>query len=170
MGICAIHCIGALDTVVGSSPSVAKEILKTHDRILSARHVPNVVPSKGSDLDTTSLGWNSGCNSRWRYLRTLCKTELFSAKVLDMVNLEEGREDGEQKNLVRDFVYNKFPSNPVKELLSAGSDAITSKIEWAIAELIKNVDSMKKVQEELEIELSDSDYPKESQLLQMSYV
>ncbi|PHU28278.1 Berbamunine synthase [Capsicum chinense] len=70
----------------------------------------------------------------------------------------------------QDFVYNKFPSNPVKELLSAGSDAITSTIEWAMAELIKNVDSMKKVQEELEIELSDSDYPKESQLLQMSYV
>ncbi|KAM3343840.1 hypothetical protein P3S68_025930 [Capsicum galapagoense] len=58
----------------------------------------------------------------------------------------------------------------LRELLSAGSDAITSKIEWAMAELIKNVDSMKKVQEELEIELSDSDYPKESQLLQMSYV
>ncbi|KAM3343839.1 hypothetical protein P3S68_025929 [Capsicum galapagoense] len=74
--------LGTKCLVVGSSPSVAKEILKTHDRILSARHVPNAVPSKGSDLDTTSLGWNSGCNSRWRYLRTLCKTELFSAKVL----------------------------------------------------------------------------------------
>ncbi|KAM3263435.1 hypothetical protein P3L10_000429 [Capsicum annuum] len=116
----------------------------------------------------------------------------------DMVNLEEGREDGEQKNLVRwepileerrksrengsssqqDFsetlLDHNFTNDRIHqlfmELLSAGSDAITSKIEWAIAELIKNVDSMKKVQEELEIELSDSDYPKESQLLQMSYV
>ena len=61
-------------------------------------------------------------------------------------------------------------SNHVKELVSAGSDTSTSTIEWAMAELIKNVETMKKVQEELEIELSESDYPKESQLLQMSNV
>ncbi|KAF3672742.1 hypothetical protein T459_00373 [Capsicum annuum] len=271
--------------VVGSSPSVAIEILKTHDRILSARHVPNAVPSEGSDLEKTSLGWNSGCSSRWRYLRTLCKTELFSGKVLesqaclrekkvkelveflrskegqvvnigelvfatalnmlsnvliskDMANFDNETEDGDIRNLVREIVEavsapnisdfyqilgkldlqglrkkyinvakqfrskwepileerrnsrengsssqqdfletlldNDFTNDCIHqlfmELLSAGSDTITSTIEWAMAELIKNVEPMKKVQEELEIELSKSDYLKESQLLQMSYV
>ncbi|PHU28280.1 hypothetical protein BC332_00373 [Capsicum chinense] len=276
--------LGTQWLVVGSSPSVAIEILKTHDRILSARHVPNAVPSKGSDLEKTSLGWNSGCNSRWRYLRTLCKTELFSGKVLesqaclrekkvmelveflrskegqvvnigelvfatvlnmlsnvliskDMVNLDKETEDGGIKSLVRGIVEvasapnisdfypilgkldlqglrkksirlvtkfcskwepileerrdsrengsssqqdfletlldNGFTNDRIHqlfmELLSAGSDTSTSTIEWAMAELIKDVESMKKVQEELEIE-SESDYLKESQVLHMSFV
>ncbi|KAM3343837.1 corytuberine synthase-like [Capsicum galapagoense] len=233
--------------VVGSSPSVAIEILKTHDRILSARHVPNAVPSEGSDLEKTSLGWNSGCSSRWRYLRTLCKTELFSGKVLesqaclrekkvkelveflrskegqvvnigelvfatalnmlsnvliskDMANFDNETEDGDIRNLFRSkwepileerrnsrengsssqqnfletLLDNDFTNDCIHqlfmELLSAGSDTSTSTIEWAMAELIKNVEPMKKVQEELEIELSKSDYLKESQLLQMSYI
>ncbi|KAM3321864.1 hypothetical protein P3S67_003015 [Capsicum chacoense] len=258
---------------------------QNHDRILSGRHVPNAVPSGGSDLEKTSLGWNSGCSSRWRYLRTLCKTELFSGKVLesraclrekkvmelveflrskegqvvnigelvfatalnmlsnvliskDMANFDNETEDGDIRNLVREIVEavsapnisdfyqilgkldlqglrkkyinvakqfrskwepileerrnsrengsssqqdfletlldNDFTNDCIHqlfmELLSAGSDTSTSTIEWAMAELIKNVEPMKKVQEELEIELSKSDYLKESQLLQMSYV
>ncbi|TMW89785.1 hypothetical protein EJD97_016624 [Solanum chilense] len=271
--------------VVGSSTSTAEEILKTHDRILSGRHVPNAVPAKRSDLDKISMGWASECHNEWRYLRTLCRTELFSGKVLesqtylrekkvmelveflrskegqvvnigelvfatvlnmlsnvliskDMVNLEKETEDGGIRNLIRGlveavsapnvsdfypvlgkldlqglrkrarYVMTKIRSNwelileerrknkesgssnqhdflealldngltndcihqLFVELVSAGSDTSTSTVEWAMAELIKNVESMKKVQEELEIELSESDYPKESQLLQMSYV
>ena len=34
--------LGTKLMVVGSSPDIAKEILKTHDRVLSGRHVPNV--------------------------------------------------------------------------------------------------------------------------------
>lgn len=277
--------LGTKLLVVGSSPSAAIKILKTHDRIMSGRHVPNAVPSKGSDLDKTSMGWTSECNNGWRYLRTLCRNELFSGKVLesqaclrgkkvmelveflrskegqvvnlgelvfatvlnmlsnvliskDMVSLEKETEDGGMRNLVRGIVEsisapnisdfypilgkldlqglrkrvldlmtrtrsywepileerrnsresgsssqqdfleilldNGFTNDRIHqlfmELLSAGSDTTTSTIEWAMAELIKNVESMKKVQDELEIELSGSDYPKESQLLQMSYV
>ncbi|KAK4728664.1 hypothetical protein R3W88_021652 [Solanum pinnatisectum] len=232
--------LGTQCLVVGSSPSVAIEIFKTHDRILSGRYVPNAVRSNGTNLEKTSLGWKSECDSGWRYLRTLCRTELFAGKVLesqaclrekkvmelveflrskegevvnigelvfatvlnmlsnvliskDMINLEEETEDGEIKSLVRGIVEVGSAPNisdfyPIlgkldlqglrkkiyrfsdKELLSAGSDTSTTAIEWAMAELIKNVVTMKKVQEELEIELSESDYLKESQVLQMSYV
>ncbi|KAG5593117.1 hypothetical protein H5410_043631 [Solanum commersonii] len=277
--------LGTKCLVVGSSSSAAIEILKTHDRILSGRHVPNAIPAKRSDLDKISMGWTSECHNEWRYLRTLCRTELFSGKVLesqaymrekkvmelveflrskegqvvnigelvfatvlnmlsnvlisqDMVNFEKKTEDGGIRNLIRGlveavsapnlsdfypvlgkldlqglrkrarYVMTKIRSNwePILEerrknkesgsssqqdfleavldngltndcihqlfveLFAAGSDTSTSTIEWAMAELIKNVESMKKVQEELEIELSESDYPKESQLLQMSYV
>ncbi|KAK4728666.1 hypothetical protein R3W88_021654 [Solanum pinnatisectum] len=277
--------LGTQCLVVGSSSSAAIEILKTHDRILSGRHVPNAVPAKRSNLDKISMGWASECHNEWRYLRTLCRAELFSGKVLesqaymrekkvmelveflrskegqvvnigelvfatvlnmlsnvliskDMVNLEKETEDGGIRNLIRGlveavsapnlsdfypvlgkldlqglrkrarYVMTEIRSNwePILEerrknkesgsssqkdfleavldngltndcihqlfveLVAAGSDTSTSIIEWAMAELIKNVESMKKVQEELEIELSESDYPKESQLLQMSYV
>ncbi|XP_055821446.1 probable (S)-N-methylcoclaurine 3'-hydroxylase isozyme 2 [Solanum dulcamara] len=277
--------LGTKWLVVGSSPSAAIEILKTHDRILSGRNVPNAVPSKRSDLDKISMGWASECHNEWRYLRTLCRTELFAGKVLesqaclrekkvmelveflkskegqvvnigelvfatmlnmlsnvliskDMINLEKETEDSGIRNLVRGLVEaisapnisdfypilgkldlqglrekaryvmteirsnwesileerrnnkesgssrqhdflealldNGFTNDCIHqlfvELLSAGSDTSTSTIEWAMAELIKNVESMKKVQDELEIELSESDYPKESLLLQLSYV
>uniref|UniRef100_M1C2U7 Cytochrome P450 n=1 Tax=Solanum tuberosum TaxID=4113 RepID=M1C2U7_SOLTU len=75
--------LGTQCLVVGSSSSAAIEILKTHDRILSGRHVPNAMPAKRSDLDKISMGWNSECHNEWRCLRTLCKTELFSGKVLE---------------------------------------------------------------------------------------
>ncbi|XP_060207142.1 probable (S)-N-methylcoclaurine 3'-hydroxylase isozyme 2 [Lycium barbarum] len=75
--------LGTQLLVVGSSPSVATEILKTHDKILSGRHVLNVVRSKRSDLDKISIVWTTECNNGWRYLRALCKTELFSGKVLE---------------------------------------------------------------------------------------
>ncbi|KAJ8526878.1 hypothetical protein K7X08_029355 [Anisodus acutangulus] len=75
--------LGTQWLVVGSSPPAAIEILKTHDRILSGRHVPNVIPLKRSELDKISIGWTSECNNGWRYLRTLCRTELFSGKVLE---------------------------------------------------------------------------------------
>ncbi|KAK4338370.1 hypothetical protein RND71_042857 [Anisodus tanguticus] len=278
--------LGTQWLVVGSSPPAAIEILKTHDRILSGRHVPNVIPLKRSELDKISIGWTSECNNGWRYLRTLCRTELFSGKVLesqgclrekkvkelieflrskegqvvnlgeivfatvfnmlsnvmiskDMVNLEkETEKDGGIKSLIRgmievdsapnisDFypILGKFDLQGLRkksidlmakirskweaileerrnsrescssnqkdfletlldngftndrihqlfmELFSAGTDTSTSTIEWAMAELIKNAESMKKVQDELETKLSESDYPKEYQLLQMTYV
>ncbi|XP_049363609.1 corytuberine synthase-like [Solanum verrucosum] len=75
--------LGTQCLVVGSSSSAAIEILKTHDRILSGRHVPNAIPAKRSDLDKIPMGWTSECHNEWRYLRTLCRTELFSGKVLE---------------------------------------------------------------------------------------
>ncbi|CAN4077806.1 unnamed protein product [Withania somnifera] len=84
--------------------------------------------------------------------------------------LDNGFTNDRIHQLFMDIVYDKLPFNPVEELLAAGSDTSTSTIECVMTELIKNVESMKKVQDELEIELSESDCPKESQLLQMSYV
>ncbi|KAF8380314.1 hypothetical protein HHK36_027796 [Tetracentron sinense] len=74
--------LGTQLLVVGSSPAVATEILKTHDRILSARYVPNVIPAKSPELSHTSLGWATECNNQWKYVRTVCQTELFSSKAI----------------------------------------------------------------------------------------
>ncbi|KAI3817960.1 hypothetical protein L1987_11762 [Smallanthus sonchifolius] len=66
--------------VVASSPEAAMGILKTHDHLLSARVVPTSM--KQAHLLPHSLMW-SECNQTWKTLRTLCRTELFSAKGLE---------------------------------------------------------------------------------------
>uniref|UniRef100_A0A2C9WBU5 Cytochrome P450 n=1 Tax=Manihot esculenta TaxID=3983 RepID=A0A2C9WBU5_MANES len=75
--------LGTQLVVVGSSKEAAMEILKTHDRILSGRCVPHMAPTKSPELNKLSLGWIAECNDKWKYLRTICKTELFSSKALE---------------------------------------------------------------------------------------
>ncbi|XP_065622747.1 LOW QUALITY PROTEIN: (S)-N-methylcoclaurine 3'-hydroxylase isozyme 1-like [Quercus suber] len=276
--------LGTKLMVVGSSPDVAKEILKTHDRVLSGRHVPNVFSYMKSELDNLSLGWALECSGRWKFLRTLCRAELFSGKALesqaclqekkvkemvellgtmegkvvnigevifatvfnmlsnvllssDFISLKDESMGGGLKELIRklmevcsapnvsdffpilggfdlqgqtkkaldligrisftwadiikerrerkgsivsqeqDFldvmIDNNFTDKQINQLLlelfSAGTDTSSSTIEWAMAELIKNPESMKKVQEELAREIKQ-DVVKEFHLPQLSYL
>ncbi|CDP07884.1 unnamed protein product [Coffea canephora] len=242
--------LGTQYLVVGSSPAAAIELMKTHDRTFSARYVPKVVPADQEELNYSSIGWNDECSDRWKYLRTLCRSELFSGKALenqsclrekkifdmvehlrakegqvvdfgelvfatifnmlgnvlmsrDVVGLEEKRADGGLKGLVRtimevvtvpnisdyypffdrfdfqgiDFleslIENNFTNDRIHQLLlelfTAGADTSISTIEWAMAELVKNQEIMKKVHEELDREFHD-DLPKESQLMQLPYL
>lgn len=276
--------LGTQVLIVGSSPAVAMEILKTHDRILSARLVPHVSPVKSPELNHLSLGWAVECNDNWKFLRTICRTELFSGKAIesqaclrerkvmetveflsrmegkvvkigevvfatvfnmlsnvlmsrDFTRLGEESEEGKMKGLLRtifevvstpnladfypifgaldlqglnkkskelfmricalwepiieerrerktskisrqeDFLDalldNAFTNDQINhlttELISAGTDTSTSTIEWAMAELIKNPESMNKVREELAREINH-DFAKESHLPQLPYL
>ncbi|KVI07175.1 probable (S)-N-methylcoclaurine 3'-hydroxylase isozyme 2 [Cynara cardunculus var. scolymus] len=71
--------LGQQCLVVASTPEVAMAILKTQDRLLSSRVVPNAFQQES--LIPHSLIW-SDCNQTWKTLRTLCRTEMFSAKAL----------------------------------------------------------------------------------------
>ncbi|CAK9178198.1 unnamed protein product [Ilex paraguariensis] len=73
--------LGTQVMVVGSSPAAAVEILKTHDRVLSARYVPDMLHVKSLELNYLSMGWAHECNDGWKYLRTLCRTELFLRRI-----------------------------------------------------------------------------------------
>lgn len=276
--------LGTQVLIVGSSPAVAMEILKTHDRILSARLVPHVSPVKSPELNHLSLGWAVECNDNWKFLRTICRTELFSGKAIesqaclrerkvmemveflsrmegkvvkigevvfatvfnmlsnvlmsrDFTRLGEESEEGKMTGLLRtifevvstpnladfypifgaldlqglnkkskelfmricalwepiieerrerktskisrqeDFLDalldNAFTNDQINhltaELISAGTDTSTSTIEWAMAELIKNPESMNKVREELAREINH-DFAKESHLPQLPYL
>ncbi|XP_076937004.1 putative (S)-N-methylcoclaurine 3'-hydroxylase isozyme 2 [Bidens hawaiensis] len=66
--------------VVASSPEAAMGVLKTQDRFLSSRAGPAAFQQK--DLLPHSLIW-SECNQTWKNLRTICRSELFSAKALE---------------------------------------------------------------------------------------
>ncbi|CAI0403692.1 unnamed protein product [Linum tenue] len=75
--------LGAQLIVVASSPAAAAEILKTHDRVFSARYVTKSSPFKISDIDRMAIVWASNCNDSWKSLRGLCRTELFSGRAIE---------------------------------------------------------------------------------------
>ncbi|KAJ6393729.1 hypothetical protein OIU77_023044 [Salix suchowensis] len=101
--------LGTQLVVVGSSQAAAIAILKTHDRILSGRHVPHMAPSKSSELNKLSLGWVVECNEKWKYLRTVCKSELFSLKALESQARTRERKAKEMVGFI-----NKMEGNVVK--------------------------------------------------------
>ncbi|KAF9616891.1 hypothetical protein IFM89_032853 [Coptis chinensis] len=73
--------LGTQLLVVGSSAAAATEILKTHDRLLSARFVPHAITVYPDRMHFTMV-WQD-CNDRWKYFRTLCRTGLFSPKAIE---------------------------------------------------------------------------------------
>ncbi|KAL3838787.1 hypothetical protein ACJIZ3_023378 [Penstemon smallii] len=74
--------LGARLVVVGSSPKAASEILKTHDSILSARHISYTHPSSSPKLNKFAIGFAKECNEHWKNLRSICRAGLFSARAV----------------------------------------------------------------------------------------
>lgn len=77
--LCSVK-LGTHLFVIGSSPMAATEIMRAHERLPTYRWVPKA----GQDgLQEFSLIWATECTEHWKLLRSLCKTELFSAKGLE---------------------------------------------------------------------------------------
>lgn len=62
--------LGTQVVIVASSPSTAAEILRTNDRLLSARSVRKALPRRSDELDRISVIWNSNCSDQWKLLRS----------------------------------------------------------------------------------------------------
>ncbi|KAK4406668.1 cytochrome [Sesamum angolense] len=71
---------GSVDTIVVSSPALAKEVLQKHDRVLSGRPHPDVTSAYGHNK--VSLAWLP-IDGRWRVLRKICKDQMFSLQRID---------------------------------------------------------------------------------------
>jgi hypothetical protein len=72
--------LGQLTTVVISSSSLAKEILRTHDHVFSNRTIRDGLHAcKHSEY---SVAWLP-VSARWRNHRKICNLQLFAPKVLD---------------------------------------------------------------------------------------
>uniref|UniRef100_A0A0E0EW46 Cytochrome P450 n=1 Tax=Oryza meridionalis TaxID=40149 RepID=A0A0E0EW46_9ORYZ len=70
--------LGAVTTVVVSSPDVVREFLQKHDAVFADRSIPDSI----GDHTKNSVMWlNPG--PRWRALRRIMATELFSPHQLD---------------------------------------------------------------------------------------
>ncbi|CAI8617084.1 unnamed protein product [Vicia faba] len=72
--------LGQVTTIVVSSPNMAKEILQTHDHILSNRTIPGAV--KVHDHHKYNMAFLP-IETLWRELRKICNNELFSNKTIE---------------------------------------------------------------------------------------
>ncbi|XP_050203961.1 cytochrome P450 76T24-like [Mercurialis annua] len=72
--------LGFKTTVVISSPNLAKEVLQTHDHVLSSRTVPDAV--RIYDHDKVSMVWQPA-SVHWRSLRKVSALHIFSPQKLD---------------------------------------------------------------------------------------
>ncbi|KAK4428918.1 cytochrome [Sesamum alatum] len=71
--------LGSVDTVVVSSPEMAKEILQTHDQAFPLRMT--TAATRALDHHTTSVAFLP-VGSQWRNLRKICKEHMFSTQRL----------------------------------------------------------------------------------------
>ncbi|KAM4085818.1 hypothetical protein ACJW30_10G055600 [Castanea mollissima] len=70
--------LGQITTVVISSATMAKEVLQTHDQLLSNRSIPDAIRAhKQQGLPWIPLA------SRWRNIRKICNSQLFAHKILN---------------------------------------------------------------------------------------
>ncbi|EFH58280.1 CYP76C2 [Arabidopsis lyrata subsp. lyrata] len=72
---------GSLNTVVVSSPEAAREVLRTYDQILSNRSSTNSI--RFINHHEVSVVWLPPSSPRWRLLRKLAATQLFSPQRLE---------------------------------------------------------------------------------------
>ncbi|XP_023640606.1 cytochrome P450 76C4-like [Capsella rubella] len=104
--------LGCLNSVVIGSPEAAREVLKTHDQILSGRKSTNSIRS--INHHEASVAWLPPSSARWRLLRKLSASLLFSPqrieatkalrmkKVQELVNfVSESSERGEAVGISR---------------------------------------------------------------------
>nr|QWK52418.1 cytochrome P450 76C4-1 [Isatis tinctoria] len=66
---------GSLKTVVITSPEAAREVLKTHDQVLSGRYFNEAIRSINHHK---ALAWLPSSSAYWRLLRKISATQLFS--------------------------------------------------------------------------------------------
>ncbi|XP_061350057.1 geraniol 8-hydroxylase-like [Gastrolobium bilobum] len=72
--------LGQVTTIVISSADMAREVLQTHDLLLSNRTVPDALSVLNHDQYSLSF---MRVSPRWRDLRKICNNNLFSNKTLD---------------------------------------------------------------------------------------
>ncbi|KAL3624989.1 hypothetical protein CASFOL_031657 [Castilleja foliolosa] len=69
--------LGEVDTIIVSSPEIAKQFLKTHDIVFAAR--PSILVAEISCYGNTDVAF-AQYGEYWRQLRKICTLELLSAR------------------------------------------------------------------------------------------
>ncbi|CAL1375546.1 unnamed protein product [Linum trigynum] len=72
--------LGQITTIVASSPAVAREILRKHDQALCERQL--ILAIQALDHHQSGLPWLP-VESKWRNLRKVCNSYLFTTQKLD---------------------------------------------------------------------------------------
>ncbi|XP_047261367.1 geraniol 8-hydroxylase isoform X2 [Capsicum annuum] len=165
--------LGQINTVVISSSTIAKQVLKNQDQAFSTRFILDAV--QAHNYCKFSIAWLP-LDPQWRMLRRILNTTLLSSNRLDanqhlrsqkvkelIAYCEKCSQEGEAMeigqavfktnlNLLSNTLFSKDLADPFsdsKDLFAAGIDPTTTTLEWAMAEVLKNPEIMKKVQVEL---------------------
>ncbi|KAL2462989.1 Cytochrome [Forsythia ovata] len=72
--------LGSRNTIVVSSPDIAKQVLQKHDQVFSSRTIP--AAATAYDHYKKSVGWLPVA-SQWRNLRKICREQMFSTHRMD---------------------------------------------------------------------------------------
>ncbi|KAK7390597.1 hypothetical protein VNO78_25906 [Psophocarpus tetragonolobus] len=80
MDLSCVVKIGTINTVVISSPSLAKEALHKKDQALASRFVPHSVQALSHDKASIVF---LPVSTKWKTLRKVCATKIFSPQQLD---------------------------------------------------------------------------------------
>lgn len=144
--------LGTRLLVVASSPEAAMGILKTQDRLLSGRSLPDVLQQSFKDF---YFVWAYDCNEYWKSVRILCRSELFSPKaletqstlrnskltqMLDFLNTKQGKVV-KLEHVVFTTLFNTL-SNIIfsKDLLDL-KDEHGHGLKWGLLKILKNAAS-----------------------------
>ncbi|XP_059297766.1 geraniol 8-hydroxylase-like isoform X2 [Lycium ferocissimum] len=165
--------LGQITTVVISSSTIAKQVLKHQDQVFSGRFVPDAL--QAHNHCKFSVAWLPVC-PQWRTLRRILNTNIFSSNRLDAnqhlrsqkvkeliayctkcsqegAALDVGQAAFKTNlNFLSNILFSKDLADPFsdsKDLFSAGTDTTTSTLEWAMAETLRQPRIMKKAQAEL---------------------
>ncbi|KAJ1413676.1 Cytochrome P450 [Sesbania bispinosa] len=90
--------LGNLTTIVISSPEIAKEALTKNDSVFSDREIPDIMRSL--DHHKVSVVWLSTSSPKWRILRKICVTNMFSPQKLDFTRVLRQKKVQELLNFV----------------------------------------------------------------------
>ncbi|CAN0924809.1 Cytochrome P450 84A1 [Linum grandiflorum] len=129
--------MGNIHMMTVSTSDIAKQVLKVHDNIFSNRPANiaiNYLTYDRSDMAFAHYG------PFWRQMRKITVMKLFS------------RRRAESWDSVRDeisYMVQTVAANPTGNPINVGTETVASVIEWAMAELLKSPQDLKRVQQEL---------------------
>ncbi|KAJ8771425.1 hypothetical protein K2173_026602 [Erythroxylum novogranatense] len=109
---------------------------------------------------------------KWKVRR--CVHQMFKTWESDIKRRRETQvQDSRKVDFLDVFIANGFDDQKINwlflELFIAGTDTTSSTVEWAMAELMKNKDAMKRVRQELRTEINE-DPLKETHASQLPYL
>ncbi|OMP03108.1 Cytochrome P450 [Corchorus olitorius] len=73
--------LGHTTSIVISSAALAKEILQKHDAVFSNRTIFDAL--RAHQHHQAGVGWMPVSTPTWRYLRKICKLQIFASQKLD---------------------------------------------------------------------------------------
>ncbi|KAL0341079.1 UNVERIFIED_CONTAM: Corytuberine synthase [Sesamum radiatum] len=149
--------LGSQLVVVASSPAIAMEILKTHDKIFSGRYLPyrcfQIIEMKQS-----SLTMSRQCNDAWKFLRAVGHNFIFSSRAVGakekmrkevVGKMMEYLVENEGEAVKLDDIVNVTVSNVVANVLASRSlfdvrgegekEEILQGLVWEIVESATNL-------------------------------